>query len=271
MEENLVNRNVNIANAQFSVSQYQFPIVGQVCLFPYNFMPDGWVNSDGRYLSTNGYSDLYSVMGSMFGGDETMYRVPNMVGQSPMNEGAYYICTNGVTKYNMPNYGGVLGEVMLFVDSAVPNEYFKLCDGQSLPISENEELYSIIANMFGGNGQYFNLPNMMNQYPMMGVSYYMCTNGEYPQENYGTIDSTMYLGALHLYPKNAKALASSGIANGQVLPTYYNQNLFRLYGYTFGGNGSSTFALPNITNNAPLDKLLYMVQMEGNLPRIGYS
>jgi len=37
-------------------------------------------------------------------------------------------------------------------------------------------------------------------------------------------------------------------ANGQLLPINQNIELFSLLGVTYGGNGSSTFALPNITS-----------------------
>jgi microcystin-dependent protein len=40
--------------------------------------------------------------------------------------------------------------------------------------------------------------------------------------------------------------------NGQVLPINQNQALFALLGTTFGGNGTSTFALPNLQGRVPM-------------------
>jgi microcystin-dependent protein len=40
--------------------------------------------------------------------------------------------------------------------------------------------------------------------------------------------------------------------NGQILPISQNTALFSLLGTTYGGNGSSTFALPNLMGNIPL-------------------
>jgi hypothetical protein len=40
-------------------------------------------------------------------------------------------------------------------------------------------------------------------------------------------------------------------ANGQLLPISQNQALFALLGTTYGGNGSSTFALPDLRAIAP--------------------
>ena len=42
------------------------------------------------------------------------------------------------------------------------------------------------------------------------------------------------------------------LCNGQVLPINQNQALFSLLGTTYGGNGQTTFALPNLQGRAPL-------------------
>jgi microcystin-dependent protein len=41
-------------------------------------------------------------------------------------------------------------------------------------------------------------------------------------------------------------------ANGQFLPINQNQALFSLFGTTYGGNGQTTFALPNLRGRTPL-------------------
>ncbi|MBV8752756.1 MAG: tail fiber protein [Hyphomicrobiales bacterium] len=41
-------------------------------------------------------------------------------------------------------------------------------------------------------------------------------------------------------------------ANGQILPIEQYQALFSLYGTSFGGNGVSTFALPNLNGRVPV-------------------
>jgi microcystin-dependent protein len=42
------------------------------------------------------------------------------------------------------------------------------------------------------------------------------------------------------------------LCNGQVLPINQNQALFSILGTTYGGNGQTTFALPNIQARAPI-------------------
>jgi len=42
--------------------------------------------------------------------------------------------------------------------------------------------------------------------------------------------------------------------NGQILPIAQNQALFSLLGTTYGGNGTTTFALPNLQGRVPIHR-----------------
>ncbi len=42
------------------------------------------------------------------------------------------------------------------------------------------------------------------------------------------------------------------LCNGQLLPINQNQALFSLLGTTYGGNGQTTFALPNLRGRVPI-------------------
>jgi microcystin-dependent protein len=44
------------------------------------------------------------------------------------------------------------------------------------------------------------------------------------------------------------------LCNGQLLPISQNTALFSLLGVNFGGDGRSTFGLPNLQGNAPMDQ-----------------
>ena len=50
------------------------------------------------------------------------------------------------------------------------------------------------------------------------------------------------------------AFAPKGWAqcNGQLLPINQNQALFSLLGTTYGGNGQTTFALPDLRGDVPI-------------------
>ena len=63
----------------------------------------------------------------------------------------------------------------------------------------------------------------------------------------------------------AGAVANGTPANGQLLPIIQNQALFALLGTTYGGDGQTTFALPDLRAVAP-NNLTYSICMEGIFP-----
>jgi len=60
-----------------------------------------------------------------------------------------------------------------------------------------------------------------------------------------------FVAEIRIFPFN---FAPKGWAfcNGQLLPLSQNTALFSLLGTTYGGDGKSTFALPNMQGNAPM-------------------
>src|SRR4029077_11598475 len=72
------------------------------------------------------------------------------------------------------------------------------------------------------------------------------------------------LGQILLFPF---APQSTGLlaANGQLLPIATNVTLFSLFGTTFGGDGVTTFGLPNLTAVAP-NNTGYFVCASGVFP-----
>src|SRR5262249_31121359 len=60
-----------------------------------------------------------------------------------------------------------------------------------------------------------------------------------------------FVAEIRIFPSN---FAPKGWAfcDGQILPLSQNTALFSLLGTTYGGDGKSTFALPNMQGNAPM-------------------
>jgi microcystin-dependent protein len=63
--------------------------------------------------------------------------------------------------------------------------------------------------------------------------------------------STPFLGMIAIFPYNF-APKGWALCNGQTLPIVQNTALFSLLGTTYGGNGTSTFALPNLQSRVPV-------------------
>ncbi|MBB4634669.1 phage tail protein [Longimicrobium terrae] len=59
-----------------------------------------------------------------------------------------------------------VGEIRLFAGNFAPNGWM-FCEGQTLPISENDVLFQLIGTTYGGDGQEtFNLPNLASRVPI---------------------------------------------------------------------------------------------------------
>ncbi len=63
-----------------------------------------------------------------------------------------------------------------------------------------------------------------------------------------------FLGEIHLF-SFAFPVKGWALCNGQILPIAQNQALFSLLGTTYGGNGQTTFALPDLRGRMPIHNL----------------
>ena len=79
------------------------PILGEIRLLPFNFVPSGWLACEGQQLPISSNQALFSLLGTVFGGDgTTVFGLPDLRGRSPLtpSEGAtivgYCIAVDGV-------------------------------------------------------------------------------------------------------------------------------------------------------------------------------
>jgi microcystin-dependent protein len=79
----------------------------------------------------------------------------------------------------------LLGDIELFAFDFAPS-YWMTCEGQTLNISTNQSLFTLIGTTFGGDGiTTFCLPDLRNALPMqdMGMHYCIAVQGIYPSRN----------------------------------------------------------------------------------------
>ena len=76
-----------------------------------------------------------------------------------------------------------VGEIRLFAGNFAPAGWM-LCDGQLIPISENETLFNLIGTTYGGDGQStFGLPDLRGRVPIhfgtstLGSTFTLAQNG----------------------------------------------------------------------------------------------
>lgn len=73
----------------------------------------------------------------------------------------------------------IIGTMVLFCGTQNPANWLD-CDGKVLPIQQNQVLYSLLGNRFGGKeSKDFALPKM----PKVGEArYIICVGGRYPSQ-----------------------------------------------------------------------------------------
>ena len=198
---------------------------------------------------------------------------------------------------------GFLGEVLPFAGTTAPNGWF-FCDGQLLPLSQNEGLFSLLGANYGGDGiSNFALPDLrgraavgadggalsvgekvgpqsntlslsqvpqhaaalakggstgvvggsqpLDLLPSLALNYLICVNGSVPLQGSGGHGSVPFAGEIVLFAGN---FAPDGWAfcDGQTLQISQNSGLFAVLGPTYGGDGTTTFGLPDLRGRSPL-------------------
>ena len=122
-----------------------------------------------------------------------------------------------------PNLSGqpTIGEILPFAGNVIPS-YYMACEGQLLPISENETLYVLLGTTFGGDGQdTFALPDLRGRVPI-GTG--QRAGDPIPGETYGA--ELLSLGApalpAHVHAQPPPEIAVSGLStnilDGDVTP-----------------------------------------------------
>ena len=62
------------------------PFVAEIRIFAGNFAPTGWATCDGQLLPISQNTALFSLLGTMYGGDgKSTFALPNMQGNAPMH------------------------------------------------------------------------------------------------------------------------------------------------------------------------------------------
>jgi hypothetical protein len=77
-----------------------------------------------------------------------------------------------------------IGEITMFAGTYAPRGW-AFCEGQTLPISGNDALFSILGTNYGGDGRKnFKIPDMTKQENRLGgVRYIIALQGIYPSRS----------------------------------------------------------------------------------------
>lgn len=164
-----------------------------------------------------------------------------------------------------------LGEIILFAGNFAPRGW-ALCNGQILPINQNQALFAILGTQYGGDGRVtFALPDLRDRVPIhqgQGPGLSARVVGERAGEATHTLAVTEMPGHTH------GARASSGIGSS-VSPTnmYLARNAAQIPQYASSGDtvmapltiGSTGGGQPH-ENTQPCLALNFIIALQGVFP-----
>ena len=164
----------------------------------------------------------------------------------------------------------------------------------TVPINSDTALFSLVGNAFGGDATSFVLPDLSDQLPLAGLTYQIGWKGvfpgreadeplqsytvgdikylEMPIEHAHDLNVDLHYGDIVL-ARNIDGVPdiSRGLTpcDGRELPITPNEALYSLLGTRFGGNGTTTFKLPDLTGVAPIEGAKYYIAINGLFPPHG--
>lgn len=232
---------------------------------------------DGRLLPVIDHQALNSLIGGIYSGSGiTEVALPDLRGRTPLGGGpiqpsvgqslamTYMIAAEAPAGAAFP----MIGAIGLFGGDFAPSGWLA-ADGSDLTIPQNIALFQAIGTAFGGNPDiFFRLPDLGqraavgagggvalgedvpagdNGVPGLGINYLINVGGQPAPE-----------GGTGGFPATGEALgeviacAAAGIppgwapCDGSLFTIADNRALFGLIGTTYGGDGKTTFALPDL-------------------------
>ena len=150
----------------------------------------------------------------------------------------------------------MLGKITLFPYDFEPGGWM-FCDGRKLFIGENDSLFALIGDAFGGDGDSFALPDLTKVAPP-NCHFCIAVEGFFRETYYSGIMCETILSAEPQLRTNLKECA------GQSLPKNQNFVLDQYMGNRFGGDAGN-IKLPDLRSKA-IPKYQYRMVVSGEVP-----
>src|SRR5881275_2916091 len=97
------------------------PFVAEIRIFAGNFAPVGWALCDGQLLPISQNTALFSLLGTMYGGDGiSTFALPNLQGRVAMHQGT----GTGLSSYVQGEFGGA--ETIALTTAQIPKHRHSL-------------------------------------------------------------------------------------------------------------------------------------------------
>jgi microcystin-dependent protein len=210
---------VNAGTFPSSSSSNSPTFLAEVRIFAGNFAPPGWAMTNGQIMSISQNTALFSLLGTTYGGDgRTTFALPDLRGRAVLHPGT----GPGLTARDL---GEVTGQELVTLTTA------------QLPA----HTHTISGGNTGATGSGQSHPNLQ---PSVALNSILALTGTFPSPSSGSTGDN-FLAELRWFAGNF-APGGWALTNGQLLSISQNTALFSLLGTTYGGDGRTNFALPEL-------------------------
>lgn len=196
------------------------PYVGQIIMTGFGFAPRNFAPCNGQRLSIRQHPELFQAIGTLYGGDGVRdFAVPNLQGATPVGAGRSADPHWTPTPYALNDNGGA---------ESVPLGRHRLAFAQTAPASAPVTVE--VGTVSHANMQ-----------PFRVINFCIALRGA---------DSPV-IGEIRLL---AFACAPQGWlpCDGSAYQIAHYDELFMLLGATYGGDGATTFAVPDLRGQLPV-------------------
>ena len=235
--------------------------VGEIRMFAMPGAPSGWAPLDGRTMPQSSIPWWPYLIGSAFGPATGSISLPDMRGRAPMGApggGTRQGLATGeetvtLTPGQMPPHAhGIIAGPGVPVVPAAENFLGPVQDNgtsKAFPIYGNGVptvplATPTIAETGGGGGH-------ENRQPLLAINFSMCLRGGYPGFDYSEPEDDSCLGEIRLFAFTALP-SNYRPCDGSSLQIRDYTDLYALIGTIYGGDGRSTFAVPNMSGRVPV-------------------
>lgn len=231
------------------------PFIGELRMFGFPFPPRGWALANGQTTTIAQNQALFALVGTTYGGDGTStFMLPNLQGSTALHR------SNG---FNRGQVGGEANVTLTTAQIPAHTHPFAVSSTSATstdpagnaPAQTTATIYGPpgavnfdpVATTPAGNSQAHN-----NMPPYLVINWCIALTGVFskPELKEKTM-SQSYIGEIRMGGWN---FAPQGWAfcDGTPLQISQNETLFALIGTTYGGDGQTTFNLPDLRGRIPV-------------------
>jgi microcystin-dependent protein len=158
------------------------PFLGEIKMVSFAFPPKGWAFCNGQFLPINQNQALFSLMGTMYGGNgQTTFALPDLRGRSPMHVGSGYVQGQAggqefhtLTQGEMPAHTHFLQATSLTGNSTAPaGNRFAAARGQYAESGDVAMHPASLTNVGGSQPH-------ENRMPFTVISFIVALQGVFP-------------------------------------------------------------------------------------------